>query len=99
MKIGFLITRDVYADKIVAIAGAAAKRGHTVTVFMTDDGVKLLKDERIAGLRNTVAEMSICDFSARSRNITEKDIPAGVTAGTQYQNSLMHNECDRVLIF
>jgi predicted peroxiredoxin len=98
MNIGFLITRDAYADKIAAIAKAAIGRGHTVSIFMTDDGVKLIRDSAFTGLRDKV-DMSLCDFSARNRELTEKDIPEGVTAGTQYQNSLMHNECDKVLIF
>ena len=97
MNIGFLITRDAYADKIAAIAKAAIGRGHTVSIFMTDDGVRLLKDSSIAGLKDAGADVSLCDFSARNREITE--IPEGITAGTQYQNSLIHNECDKVLIF
>ncbi len=98
MQIGFLITRDTYADKIAALAKAALAKGHTVSIFMTDDGVRLIGNSEISGLKDKV-DMSLCDFSARNRDLTEKDIPEGVTAGTQYQNSLMHNECDRVLIF
>jgi predicted peroxiredoxin len=100
MKLGIIITRDAFADRIVEIAKAAVKKGHSVSIFMTDDGVKLVRNNEIADLRNLKnTDVSLCDFSLRGRNIDEGEVPDGITAGTQYQNSLIHNECDKVLIF
>ncbi len=100
MKIGILVTQTAHANKIVELSKAALGRGHTLSIFMTDDGVYLVTNSEIAGLRNLEGvEMSLCDFSANGRHIVDSLIPEGVTKGTQYQNSLMHSECDRVLVF
>ncbi len=100
MKIGFLITRQENADKIVETAKAAQAKGHSVVIFMTDDGVYHVRNSAVTDLRNLEnVEMSLCDYSANGRKIAESEIPAGVIKGTQYQNSVMHNECDKVLVF
>ena len=100
MQIGILVTQAAYAGNIVDITKAALKRGHSVRIFMTDDGVLLIRNSGVAGLRKLEnVEMSLCDYSAQGRNLADSDIPEGVTKGTQYQNSLMHNECDKVLVF
>ncbi len=100
MQIGMLITEATHADKIVAISKAALKKGHSVRLFMTDEGVNLAKNSEVMDLRNLEnVEVSLCDFSAKKRNIGDSDVPEGVTKGTQYQNSLMHNECDKILVF
>ncbi len=100
MKIGFLITRQDNAEKIVETAKAAQAKGHSLVIFMTDDGVYHVRNSAVTDLRNLEnVEMSLCDYSANGRKIAESEIPSGVIKGTQYQNSVMHNECDRVLIF
>lgn len=100
MNLGILITQSDYADMIIEITKAAVKRGYSISIFMTDNGVKLIKNPEVANLRRLEnVGMSLCDFSAKNRGIDEEDIPEGITAGTQYQNSLIHNECDKVLIF
>ncbi len=100
MKIGFLITRQEHADKIVETAKAAQARGHSLSLFMTDDGVYLVRNSAVTDLRSLEnVEMSLCDYSANGRQIGEGEIPQGIIKGTQYQNSLLHNECDKVLIF
>ncbi len=100
MKLGILVTSTPYAGKIVDITKAAVKRGYHVTIFMTDDGIYLVTNNEIANLRHLEnVEMSLCNYSATGRHLDEKEIPDGVINGTQYQNSLMHNECDKVLIF
>ncbi len=100
MKLGILITRRDYADKIVETAKAAHAKGHSLVIFMTDDGVYHVRNSALTGLRSLEnVEVSLCDYSANGRAIAEGEIPAGVIKGTQYQNSVMHNECDRVMIF
>ncbi|MBI4686357.1 MAG: DsrE family protein [Nitrospirae bacterium] len=100
MRLGILITSTTYAEKILEITKAAVKRGHAVVIFMTDDGIYLVTNNEIANLRHLGnVEMSLCNYSATGRHLDEKEIPEGVINGTQYQNSIMHNECDKVLIF
>jgi len=100
MNLGVLITSTTHADKIIEMVKASVKRGHHVNIFMTDDGIYLVTNSEIANLRNLDnVGMSLCNYSANGRNLDEKEIPEGVINGTQYQNSIMHNECDKVLIF
>ena len=100
MQLGMLITEVTYADTIVAVTKAALRRGYSVRLFMTDDGVHLVKNAGVMELRKLEnVEVSLCDYSANKRNLGDSDIPEGVIKGTQYQNSLMHNECDTVLAF
>ncbi|MDA8089796.1 MAG: DsrE family protein [Nitrospiraceae bacterium] len=100
MKIGILVTQTPYANKIIEITKEAVKRGHIVSIFMTDDGIYLIKNGAVADLRKLDnVDMSLCNYSAKGRNLDESEIPEGVINGTQYQNALIHNECDKVLIF
>ena len=99
MQLGMLITEATHADNIVAITKAALQRGHSVRLFMADDGVHLVKNGGVMALRKLEnVEVSLCDYSANKRNLGDSDIPEGVIKGTQYQNSLMHNECDKILV-
>ncbi len=76
MNLGIIITQSDYADMIIEITKAAVKRGYSISIFMTDDGVKLIKNPEVANLRRLEnVGMSLCDFSARARGIDEKDIP------------------------
>lgn len=100
MHYGVIATKTDYADKIIELTQRMVQKGFSVSIFLTDDGVLLIKNPEIAGLRNLAGvEMSLCDYTARSRNIPSEEIPEGVIAGTQYQNSLIHSECDRILFF
>lgn len=100
MRLGMLITEATYANTIVAITKAALQRGHSVRLFMMEDGVRLVKNSGVMALKKLEnVEVSLCDHSANSRNLCDSDIPEGVIKGTQYQNSLMHNECDKILVF
>jgi len=100
MRLGFLVTQTIHANKIIDMAKAALRRGHSLSIFMTDDGVSLVRNSGVTDLRKLEnVEMSLCDHSAHARHIVDQDIPEGIIKGTQYQNSLMHNEADKVLIF
>lgn len=100
MDIGIIVTQTPHANKIVEIAKAALKRGHKVSIFMTDDGIYLVRNSAFTDLRKLEnVEMSLCNYSANGRHLAESDIPEGVINGTQYQNALIHSECDKVLFF
>ncbi len=100
MKIGILITQTPQANKIVEITKEAVKRGHSVSLFMTDDGIYLVKNCAVTDLRKLEnVDMSLCNYSAKGRYLDEKEIPEGIINGTQYQNALLHSECDKVLVF
>ncbi|QWR76157.1 DsrE family protein [Candidatus Magnetomonas plexicatena] len=99
MTIGLLITRDGFTQDIIGLTKAAVKKGHQVILFMMDDGARHSQNKDIVALKDLPGvSMSLCDHSAKLRNITEDMIPAGCTAGSQYQNSVMNQDADRVLL-
>lgn len=100
MDIGFLITNSEYGSAIFELADAALKRGHSIRLFMTDEGVNLLPNKRLHEfIGKDRVEISFCNYSSQNHKVDESALPSGMTSATQYQNSLMHNECDRVLVF
>jgi predicted peroxiredoxin len=99
MTIGLLVTRDSFKDEIIGLTKAAAAKGHDVIIFMMDDGIRHCLDPDIAGLKDIDGvSMSICDHSAKLRDVTEDMIPEGITAGSQYQNAVLNQDADRVIL-
>ena len=50
MQIGMLVTEATYADTIIAVTKAALQKGHSVRLFMTDEGVNLAKNNGVMDL-------------------------------------------------
>ncbi|MBF0336651.1 MAG: hypothetical protein HQL05_02345 [Nitrospirae bacterium] len=99
MTIGLLVTRDGFKEDIVGLTKAAAGKGYTVIIFMMDDGIRHSQDADIQALKDLPGvSMSLCDHSAKLRDVTEGMIPACITAGSQYQNSVMNQDADRVIL-
>ncbi|MBT9537147.1 MAG: DsrE family protein, partial [Nitrospirae bacterium] len=83
----------------VGIAKAAASKGHEVTVFTMADGVKLLENPAFTGLCKTPnVKMSFCDHNATGMGISKDGIPQDVICGSQYNNAIMVNISDRVIV-
>jgi predicted peroxiredoxin len=100
MTIGMLITTDKYRDDIVGITEAAVGRGHRVIIFFMDEGCRLVADKKIASLKeNGGVSMSLCDYNRKKMGLLDKDIPEGITCGSQYDNAVMNRESDKVIVF
>jgi len=100
MTLGMLITTDKHRDDILGIAETAVSRGHDVIIFFMDEGCRLITDEKIKSLKergNVV--MSLCDYNRKKIEIADKEIPEGITCGSQYDNALMNKESDKVIVF
>lgn len=98
MTLGLLVTRDDFKEDIIGLTKAASSKGHEVIVFMMDDGIRHCLDKDVAALKDLPGvSMSLCDHSAKLRDITEDMIPGGVTAGSQFQNAVMNRDADKVI--
>lgn len=100
MKLGILITSDKYLQHIIGIARAASNKGHEVSLFAMDDGTKLLGQQefrQMCGLKN--ASMSLCRHSAEEKGVDVSGISKEIVAGSQFNNAMMQNESDKVLVF
>ncbi len=99
MRLGILVNTDRHLGHLVGIAEAAARQGHRVDIFAMDDGVRLLAEELFVGLlvRDGIA-ITYCDHNARLMGIATDGLPAGIIRGSQYDNSVMHHRCHRVIV-
>lgn len=99
MTVGLLVTRDKYSEHIIGLTNSALKKGHKVIIFMMDDGTRHSQNADVVALKDLDGvEMSLCDHSAKLREITEEMIPKGVTAGSQYQNAVLNQDADKVIL-
>ena len=99
MKLGILVNTDKHLKHVIGLANAALSRGHEVLIFTMDSGTKLLGCEDIMRLCTVKGvRMSFCDFNARCFKIPREGLPSEAVCGSQYDNALMVNEADRVIV-
>jgi|SRR5208283_673533 len=99
MKLGILVNTDRHLRHVIGLAEAALSMGHGVIIFTMDSGTKLLGDEALMKLCMAKgAEMSFCDYNAKGFNISKEGLPSEVVRGSQYDNALMVNMADRVVV-
>lgn len=100
MTLGIFITNDKYREDVAGITEAAVRRGHRVILFFMGEGCRLVTDKDIISLkgRNGVT-MSLCDYNRKKMGLKDKDIPDGITCGSQYDNAVMNKESDKVIVF
>jgi len=99
MKLGILVNTKDHLQDIVGITNAAVAKGHNVTLFVMDEGIHLLGDPRFSELvRGDGVVMSYCDHNAQQHNLEKEGLPEGVECGSQYNNSVMGHEADRIIV-
>ena len=99
MKLGIVITTTKHLDKIIGITHAANAKGHEVSIFVMDEGVKLLRDPgftQLCTLDNVV--MSHCSHSAGEQDVDVSGVSKEIVSGSQYNNAMMNNQSDRVIV-
>lgn len=107
MKIGMLLItspEDQNSETVIKIAQAAIEAGHTVEIFLMDDGVyNVVKKVKIsvsfARLMAKGASIAICGHTAEDRGVEKEDCLEGVKYAGQYELACMVNETDRFLTF
>lgn len=99
MKLGILITTDKHLGHVIGVARAASARGHEVLLFAMDEGVRLLSSPeflRLCELDNVV--MSLCNHSATELSVDTAGVPKEIVVGSQFNNAMMNNQADRVIV-
>ena len=98
MKLGILVNTEDHRDDIIGIVKAAIERGHDVVVFTMDVGTRLFRYPEYSELCNlNGVKMSFCDHNAKMYGGTE-DAPEAISRGSQYDNAVMHHECDKIIV-
>jgi predicted peroxiredoxin len=99
MKLGIFINTDRHLADIIGITKAAVSKGHEVIIFNMDTGTKLLGNPVFTELcRTKGVSMSFCDHSAKGLGVATEGIPQEIVCGSQYNNALMVNGADRVIV-
>ena len=98
-SLGICVTTRESTRHVLGLAGAAARAGVSTEIFLTGEGVHLVRDRRIQELV-AAARVSVCDASFRAAGLDGEDI-TGLTDKdfvTQWRNAEMVERCDRYLI-
>jgi predicted peroxiredoxin len=99
MRLGILVNTDRHLRHLIGLAEAALSMGHGVIIFNMDSGTKLLGNEALMKLCTAKGvEMSFCDYNAKGFNISQEGLPPEVACGSQYDNAMMVNMADRVVV-
>ncbi|MFO0754363.1 MAG: DsrE family protein [Thermodesulfovibrionales bacterium] len=99
MKLGIFVNTDRHPDELAGIARAARAKGHEVSIFFMDSGTRLLGEP---GIRSLCSEgcvsLSFCDFDAKRFQVSVEGISGEIVCGSQYDNAVMVNKADRVIV-
>ena len=99
MKLGILINTDKALEDVVGITKEALSRGHEVTLFAMDTGTRFLQEKDYSDLCSLEGvRMSFCAHSAEKENVQTGSVPAAITHGSQFDNAVMNNESDVVIV-
>lgn len=99
MRLGILVNTDKHASHVEGLTKAAILKGHEVTIFTMDEGVKLLEKPSFTALcKIPNVNMSYCDHNATGKGISKEGIPEKVVCGSQYNNATMMHDADRVIV-
>ena len=99
MKLGIMVTTDRHLGQIRGITQAALAKGHTVAMFATDEGVKLLGDHRFSSLSALPGvTMSFCEHSTQQHGGRPAGLPEAIASGSQFENAIMTSESDKVIV-
>ncbi|MDH5392566.1 MAG: DsrE family protein [Gammaproteobacteria bacterium] len=99
MKLGILITTDRHLDQIIHISNAASAKGHELSLFAMNEGTRLLAFPEFAELcklDNII--MSLCHHSATELGVDTSDISKEIVIGSQFNNAMMNNQSDKVIV-
>lgn len=82
---------------MAGLAGAALLRGDGVYLYLIDEGVRALDDQRIQELARSGAKLFACAYGAQKHGMPT-DNPAATYCGLVVLNDLIDG-CDRFLAF
>ena len=97
MKLGILVLNDNNLPAILGLTQAALDAGDEVRYFVNDLGTKLLSDASFVAMSESVT-MSFCEYSAKKLGVELADLPKKIKKGTQLNNAIMYQNCEKVIV-
>ena len=99
MKLGIHVNSDKHVEHVIGLTKAAVSKGHEVIIFNMDEGTRLLGNSSFRELCGMYGvRMSFCDYNAKGLGVSKEGIPDEIVCGSQYNNAIMVNISDRVIV-
>jgi predicted peroxiredoxin len=96
--LGIMVTKYENLEHIAGVTRAARAAGKSVSIFLTDEGVRFTKDPKFLELLSEAGvELSCCDHSCERIGLPGKT--EGISYGSQYNNAGMLHDSARTLVF
>lgn len=99
MKVGILVTSEGRMGVLEGLVEALCGRSHDVTVFIMDEGTRLLGRSELSALCTRYPiRVSYCDYNAKKLGVDTSGLPQEIVCGSQYQNSRMFHDSEKVIV-
>jgi sulfur relay (sulfurtransferase) complex TusBCD TusD component (DsrE family) len=86
-------------DTVSRLCREAIKADVDVYVYLIDEGVKNLRDDRLTELSGSGAKFFVCAYGCQQHGVPTDTVPAGATLCGLVVLSNMINGCDRFVAF
>jgi hypothetical protein len=98
-SLGICVTTPGSARQTLGLTSAAVRAGISTEIFLTGEGVHLVRDRRFYELVGA-ARVSVCDVSFRTAGFEPGSVDglADKDFVTQWRNAEMVERCDRYVI-
>lgn len=86
-------------ETVVQLAQAALQKGVDVYLYLIDEGVKTVLDQRYLGLVNAGAKMSVCAYGCQQHGVPTVTVDSRISLSGLVVLSGIIDGCDRFLAF
>jgi sulfur relay (sulfurtransferase) complex TusBCD TusD component (DsrE family) len=101
-KLGLLLSTPPThpsVETVVQLAQAALRKGVDVYLYLIDEGVKTVADQRYLGLIDAGVKMSVCAYGCQQHGVLTTTIDSRVSLSGLVVLSGIIDGCDRFLAF
>jgi sulfur relay (sulfurtransferase) complex TusBCD TusD component (DsrE family) len=101
-KLGLLLSTPPShpsVETVVQLAQAALRRGIEVYLYLIDEGVKTVVDQRYLGLVDAGVKMSVCAYGCQQYGVLTTTVDSRVSLSGLVVLSGIIDGCDRFLAF
>ena len=101
-KLGLLLSTPPShpsVETVVQLAQAALRRGIEVYLYLIDEGVKTVVDQRYLGLVDAGVRMSVCAYGCQQYGVLTTTVDSRVSLSGLVVLSGIIDGCDRFLAF
>jgi sulfur relay (sulfurtransferase) complex TusBCD TusD component (DsrE family) len=86
-------------ETVLQLAQAALQKGIDVYLYLIDEGVKTVMDQRYLGLVNAGAKMSVCAYGCQQHGVPTVTVDSRISLSGLVVLSGIIDGCDRFLAF